>query len=92
LNTDAVLELDLKSSKVRDSLAEVLAPDNEGLPKGLRLTMKGEESAITFRVKAESASTALSTVLAILRDVSLFQEVWLLSREKDARPTRTEVR
>jgi len=92
LKTGAVLELDLKSDKIRDSLASVLAPDNEGLPKGLRLAMEGEGSAMTFSVQAESASTALSTVLAILRDVSLFQEVWLLSHEKDARPTRTKDR
>jgi transcription factor Pcc1 len=90
LKAVAVLELDLKNAKVGDSLAAVLAPDNEGIPKGLKVSMEAEGSVMTFRVRAESASTALSTVLAILRDVSLFQEVWLLSHGKDARTTRTE--
>lgn len=66
-------------------LAAVLTPDNEGAPKGLELSMSADERGVTFRLGSDSPSTALSTILAILRDASLFEQVWLLSRARDGR-------
>jgi len=37
---------------------------------------------LEFVVSAGSPSGSLSTILAVLRDITLFQEVWLLSRKK----------
>ena len=80
----ADLTLELTDGKARRSLSAVLAPDNEGLPKGLRLSTREEGSTLGFRVESDSLSSALSTILALVRDVALFQEVWLLSRTERA--------
>jgi hypothetical protein len=50
------------------------------------MTDKGTE--IEFLVSSDSATAVLSTVLALLRDVTLFQEVWLLSRGEGGRAQR----
>jgi len=84
LKTRTSLTLDLSSARVRESLRSVLAPDNVGIPHGTRLSMVARGSALVFDVESESASTALSTVLALLRDITLFQEVWLLSQTSGA--------
>ena len=88
MNTEVALTVTLAGSGPKRALAAVLAPDNEGLPKGLRITSSGDDRSVSYIVKSRSPSTALSTALALLRDVSLFQEVWLLSHGKDARGRR----
>ena len=65
-------------------LTRVLTPDNAGLPKGLAVVLRTRKRAVEFEVTSQSPSTALSTVMAILRDVSLFEQVWLLSRAPGA--------
>lgn len=82
MKTTAVLKLKLEDSRARVSLLSVLAPDNQELPKGLELSVHGAGREVEFRVQSASPSTSISTVLALLRDVALFQEVWLLSRGK----------
>jgi hypothetical protein len=62
----------------------VLTPDNEGAPKGLRFSMGGSAEVLEFDIESESSSTALSTSLAVLRDISLFQQIRLLARAEDA--------
>jgi hypothetical protein len=79
------LELTFSGEEVRRALQHVLAPDNEGGPRELRISVRGKERRLMFRITARSPSTAISTALGILRDVSLFEEVWLLSHEADAR-------
>jgi hypothetical protein len=88
LKSTARLTLGLSDFEARKSLASVLAPDNEGTPRGLRLSMTCEGATIEFLVESVSPSTVVSTVLALLRDISLFQEVWLLSHGKGARVQR----
>ena len=61
-------------------LGAVLAPDNDGAPRGLGLSMARQGKRVSLRLGSESHSTALSTTLAILGDLSLFEQVWLLSR------------
>ena len=75
----ATLALRLSNAEVRKSLGSVLAPDNEGGPRGLRLSMTGKGASMEFQVESNSPASVLSTVLALLRDIVLFQEVWLLS-------------
>ena len=82
------LTLKLAGADVRQALASVLAPDNEGAPRGLRLSMGGKGVVMELVVDSDSASSAISTALAFLRDISLFQEVWLLSHGKPAQVQR----
>ena len=85
MKAGAVLEIACSDQGVRKSLESVLAPDNEGGPRGLAIELNGEGNRLEIRVGAESPATALSTSLGFLRDVALFQEVWLLSRRKPGR-------
>ena len=84
MSVAGTLKLRLADAGVRRSLSEVLAPDNEGLPKGLTLSAEGSGDTLVIRVESESAAAVLSTVLSLLRDTVLFQEVWLLSRTRRA--------
>jgi hypothetical protein len=88
LRAVATLTVRLSGSNVGKKLSEVLAPDNEGLPPGMLLSMETQGRNIEFEVSSGSPSTSLSTVLALLRDVTLFQEVWLLSRQGGGRVQR----
>jgi hypothetical protein len=69
---------------VRRSLASVLAPDNKDAPENLHITMKGGGGRLVLLLEGESPSTSVSAALAVMRDITLFQEIWLLSRRKDA--------
>lgn len=80
MNVVAELELEMEDADAVRRLSAVLAPDNEGLPRGSRLGMESDGSSLRCRVESDSPSTALSTLLALMRDIVLFQEVWLLSR------------
>jgi hypothetical protein len=64
-------------------LVSVLTPDNEGIPRGMTLKMGARKETIEYRIASISPSGAVSTAMAVLRDVLLFQEVWLLSRVRD---------
>ncbi|MDE1857653.1 MAG: hypothetical protein KGI26_01110 [Thaumarchaeota archaeon] len=85
----AVLVVSCRDRGTQEGLASVLTPDNEGGPRGLGVSMRGRGSKLEILVEADSAATTLSTCLAFLRDVALFQEVWLLSHRKAARVQRT---
>jgi hypothetical protein len=45
--------------------------------------MTGAAGLVRFEIESESISTGISTSLALLRDISLFEQVWLLSRLHD---------
>ena len=79
MNAAAELELVMDGAESVRRLSAVLAPDNEGLPRGLRLTMAGAGRSFRCRIESDSPSAAVSTVLALMRDVVLFQEVSFLS-------------
>jgi hypothetical protein len=80
----ALLEIRCESPGVAERMAEVLAPDNRGTPSDQRFTMKREGASVTFRVESADMPRAASTLLSVLSDSALFQEVWLLSRGSDA--------
>jgi hypothetical protein len=89
LKARATLTVRLSDAAEAKSLSAVLAPDNVGLPHGMLLSMATGGKVLELEVSAGSLSASLSTVLALLRDITLFQEVWLLSRQKGGRVQRT---
>jgi len=88
LKASVTLTVRLSGLSEGKSLSAVLAPDNEGLPQGMLLSMATRGKVLKLVVSAGSPSSSLSTVLALLRDVTLFQEVWLLSRQRGGRVQR----
>jgi hypothetical protein len=85
MKTSAVLVLTCDDPAARRQLQSVLSPDNEGGPRTLKVSAKAKGNILEFKVGADSILTALSTALSILRDASLFEEVWLLSHKSDAK-------
>ena len=82
MKASATLTVRLSGVPEGKSLSAVLSPDNEGLPQGMLLSMSTKGRELELVVSAGSPSMSLSTILALLRDITLFQEVWLLSRKK----------
>jgi pyoverdine/dityrosine biosynthesis protein Dit1 len=83
LRTAVRLSIRCGSISLGGKLGSVLVPDNEGFPSGLHFAMKVKEEEVKFEIESESFVTAVSTSLALLRDVSLFEQVWLLSERAD---------
>jgi len=69
---------------VARQLEDVLAPDNTGVPKDQRFTMRRTGDSLVFLMETGTLPPLVATALSILSDASLFQEVWLLSRGGDA--------
>jgi len=88
LSAAARFVLSCADAKVSRSLASVLTPDNEGAPKRLLISMTRRDRLIELKIQSGSPSTSLSTALALLKDVALFEEVWLLSHAKHGRVHR----
>ena len=88
MKASATLTVRLSGAGEGRSLAAVLAPDNEGLPQGMLLSMTARGDALELEVSSASPSTSLSTIMALLRDITLFQEVWLLSSQRGGRVQR----
>ncbi len=80
MRTRAALTVKCADAHTKTSLASILAPDNEGTPHGLELSVGGGGRELEFAAESESLSTTISTTLALLRDIALFQEIWLLSQ------------
>ena len=83
MKTTIRLSMRCLSVPVCCQLASVLTPDNEGTPHGMTLKMAANKETLEFRIESDSPTGAVSTAVAVLRDVFLFQEVWLLSRVRD---------
>lgn len=84
MRTEARLSLRCGDWKVAAAFEQVLAPDNMGIPRDQRFAMSRERRSLLFVIGSESPAPVLSTMSSILRDASLFQEIWLLSRGVDA--------
>jgi hypothetical protein len=84
LTAEAQLTLRCRDAKVAKGLEQVLSPDNAGFPRGQRFAMTRKGRTLLFIVDGEATSSFFSTVYSVLRDASLFQEIWLLSRGEDA--------
>ena len=75
-----VLKVTCSDKATAKKLSMVLAPDNRGFPSDQRFSMAVGSGSLSFTVESERATSDLTTVLGILRDIALFQEIWLLSR------------
>jgi len=84
MRTGISLSVRCSNEKLRDKLQAVLAADNVGGPWGMRFSVTLRDEFLNFRVTSEAPATSLSTVISLLNDITLFQEVWLLSSQKDA--------
>jgi hypothetical protein len=78
------LTVKCESAAVARRLEDVLAPDNTGVPRNQRFAMRRTGESLVFLIESETLPPLVSTVLSILSDATLFQEVWLLSHVRDA--------
>jgi hypothetical protein len=83
LKTGGRLTVRCEGAAVARQLEDVLAPDNTGVPRDQRFTMRRAGDSLVFLMESEALPPLVSTALSILSDASLFQEVWLLSRGRD---------
>jgi hypothetical protein len=77
-----LLRLNCRNQPTARKLASVLAPDNRSLPSDQRLSMSTISRSVVFRIETERERAALTTASGILRDVALFQGIWLISSQK----------
>lgn len=72
------------SAAVGQGLESVLTPDNRSIPQGMRFSMDRSGKDLSFDVESDSAPSVVSTSAALLLDIALFEQVWLLSSASDA--------
>ncbi|HME19253.1 MAG TPA: hypothetical protein VKF15_05945 [Nitrososphaerales archaeon] len=84
MKTRGRLTVKCRDAAVARQLEDVLAPDNTGVPKDQRFTMRRTGDSLVFLMETGTLPPLVATALSILSDASLFQEVWLLSRGGDA--------
>ena len=84
MKSKLLLKLTCQSPVTARRLAAVLGPDNRGFPSGQRFSMAVKSRFVKFSVESERLPSAFTTILGVLRDVALFQEIWLISRAMDA--------
>jgi hypothetical protein len=65
-------------------LADVLEPDNIGIPKDREFRMTVSGSTVLFGFGSSTVDSLLATFISLMNDVQLFEEVWLLSHSKEA--------
>ena len=82
------LSLKCPYAKTARMLADVLSPDNRSIPKEQNLIQSLDGGVLSFFIETGSIPSLSTTVLSLLTDAELFQEVWLLSRGGRARRAR----
>jgi len=85
LKAELLLRVECAGPEIASDLAKVLEPDNHGLPRGLDLRMERSSGSLTFFASSDEPGDALLAVEGVLRDMELFQEVWLLSAVRESR-------
>lgn len=85
MRTALSISVKCKDGQTAAMLVSVLSPDNVGVPRDMMFRMVTRGESVLFAVESDRASSVLSTVHGILDDISLFQEVWLLSHPRHAR-------
>ena len=60
-------------------LEAALTPDNRGVPKDQKFSMKREGAGLVISISSERAPSAFTTANSLLVDANLFQEVLLAS-------------
>ena len=84
MTSEVGLRLVCRGAAEAEALSGVLSPDNRGLPAGQSLKMERRGKAVAFRLAGPVPWAVAPAVASILADASLFQEVWLLSRNPGA--------
>jgi len=82
LNSRFLLRIRCRDAATAKKLAAVLAPDNRAIPSDQRFSMSASSRFVTLRVESERTRSGFNTVRSVLRDIALFREIWLISREK----------
>jgi hypothetical protein len=82
LSSRFLLRVRCRNPTTAKKLAAVLAPDNRVIPSDQRLAMTVASNSVALKVDSERTRSGFNTVRSILRDVALFREIWLISREK----------
>jgi hypothetical protein len=77
-----VLRVRCKNAGTARKLEAVLSPDNRAIPSDQRFAMTAVSRSVVLKVESERARSGFNTVRSVLRDVALFREIWLISREK----------
>ncbi len=85
MNATTELRLACADDTVCASLASVLTPDNRRAPRGLTIAMRQRGRVLTVTIISDSPPAAVSGQASVLRDVTLFQEIWLLSHARAPR-------
>ena len=84
MNSKFVLRVRCASVSTAKGLAAVLSPDNKAVPSDQRFSMRLNSKTVDIRVESERAQSGFNTVRSVLKDVALFREIWLISRERGA--------
>ena len=79
-----VLRVGCRNSATAKKLAAVLAPDNKAVPSDQDFSMRVSKSSVAVEVETDNFRSGFNTVRSVLRDVALFREIWLISRERGA--------
>ncbi len=83
MKVSAAMKVVCSDEGVGRALASVLGPDNRAVPRGMAFSMRRSGGTIRFRIESDSPKSALSTSVALLLDIALFEQVWLLSAAAD---------
>jgi Transcription factor Pcc1 len=84
LNSKFVLRVRCRNAATAKSLAAVLSPDNKAAPSDQLFSMKVLSKSVALEVESERARSGFNTIRSVLNDVTLFREIWLISREQGA--------
>lgn len=73
-----ILELELECTGEAEarSLEATLSPDNASIPRDQLFTMSRNGDLLLFRIESPRPSSASSSMLSLLSDARLFQDVW----------------
>ncbi len=66
VQSEAQLIMRFESGEAAEMVLEALAPDNEPLPRGLRISVQREGSAVIFKI---SSKRSVMSLLATLDDI-----------------------
>jgi hypothetical protein len=76
------LRVTCANASVARMLESVLAPDNVGVPGDQRFSMKRRSRTLYFEATSGRLRSPLTTLSSVLSDVTLFGEIWLISRHR----------
>jgi len=79
LNLTIEVEIECFGERQARALEATLSPDNNSIPKDQKFSAKRRGASLRFKVESARPSTTLSSIVSLLTDAKLFQEVWMLA-------------